>query len=143
MTPPGRYSSGANGAVGLYHLPAAAYFLEHRSSPGTIAARGDAAGALSQDCARATDSTLLDPDHVFVTVPGTPAPWFLPLPPRMTPTLQVVTDAGSNEGAGLCATCDPSSCADASRPVGWMGGGLLTLTTDPSAPFSQFAFALQ
>ena len=37
VTPPGHQVAGSRGAVGLYHLPADAYFLQHLSIPGTIA----------------------------------------------------------------------------------------------------------
>jgi hypothetical protein len=143
ITPPSDYVPGANGAIDLYHLPADAYFLEHHLIPGTIVGKGDASGALTQDCALATDSALLNQSHVVVTVPQSGAPWFLALPHPTAETLEVLTNHWPNEGAALCMTCDASSCVDASQPIAWTGDDVLMLTTNPGAPFNEFSPVLR
>ena len=134
----------AGGMLALYDLPADSYYLQYSSVSGTITPTGDASAALNPVCASATNVTSLSAPTIFVAVPASNANWFLPLPPPLAdgkpPLVEPVQTATT---ASLCASCDTTSCTDASSAGAWTTGAVINIETDPTQPFSRFIFNWQ
>jgi hypothetical protein len=130
------------GLLAFYDLPAGSYYLEYSPVPGTMTPTGDASSALNPVCASSTDVAALSAPTMLVAVPPSSPNWFLPLPPPLAdgkpPLIQSVQTATN---ASLCASCDPTSCVDASKAGAWTSGTVINLETDPTKPFSQFIFS--
>ncbi|HXI56954.1 MAG TPA: hypothetical protein VNO55_12895 [Polyangia bacterium] len=136
--PPATEISGAGGAVTLYHLPADAYFMATASSRGTITGIGDASATLNQDCVLVHGAGLLNQSSNYVAIPRSDATWFLALPHAAPQRPVLVTGLEPQATAALCGLCGVT-CMDAGQPVDVGPDDVLTLVTDPSTPFSEFA----
>jgi hypothetical protein len=132
----------AGGMLALYDLPADSYYLQYSSASGTITPTGDASAALNPICTSATDVTALSAPTMFVAVSPSNANWFLPLPPPLAdgkpPLVEPVQTATT---ASLCASCDTTSCTDASSTGAWTTGAVINIETDTTQPFSRFIFS--
>ncbi len=124
--------------LGLYDLPAGAYFVDVYPTAGTITGRSDASGALNPTCAAATDVATLGAGNIFALMPSTKPSWFLPLPPPPTSGGQPLTPfVGTSGTASICASCDAASCVSPSHSGPWQTGQVLNLATDPFEPFTE------
>jgi hypothetical protein len=139
---PGSYLNGAlsGGMLALYRLAAGSYFLTHDPNAGTIVGRADASAALGPSCPAATDVAQLDRAYVYVALPPSTSPWFLPVPAPAPAGGQrlLAQPTPDTAGATLCASCGATSCEDVSQPRAWTQGQVLELTPDPAHDFSEY-----
>jgi hypothetical protein len=125
------------GVMALRDLPAGSYYLEHNPLPGTMAATL-APAALTTTCASATDTAAFGANAIIVSVPSSQPTWFLPLRPPLADGHAPEFEPFDRGTAEICASCDPTTCVDASDAGPWTSGSVVRYTADPTQPFSQF-----
>jgi hypothetical protein len=140
---PGAFSgAGAVPALSIYALPAGSYFLDYEEvsgAEGTVAGTADFSPPLAPTCA-AANAAAVDAADVTLTIPSSQPNWFWPLPPPPSPgqMLSVFPPFDVPATAAICASCDPTSCVDASQAVPWASGQMLNFETNSSEPFNRF-----
>jgi hypothetical protein len=125
-----------------YALPAGSYFLDYEEvsgAEGTVAGTADFSPPLAPTCA-AANAAAVDAADVTLTIPSSQPNWFWPLPPPPSPgqMLSVFPPFDVLATAAICASCDPTSCVDASQAVPWASGQMLNFETNSSEPFNRF-----
>jgi hypothetical protein len=119
------------GMLGLYELPAGAYFLD--SSPGSAAATvtidGSFSSVLTPTCQQATNlAPFQGVEALRVFVPNNGTDWFLPLPPPPAGKSTIFVSSGGALAA-ICSTCDAASCVFPSAPAPATPGQTLKIET--------------
>jgi hypothetical protein len=127
-------------AVSLYRLPAGRYYFHHGAAAGTIVA-DDVTTTLDTTCDASNGGALIAHPNVFISVPGSSAPWFLPRPPGLAHGVAVSAVPGS---AALCDSCaDPTTCTDTGQlGVPWAASQTLRLTPDPKRAWTSYLLDL-